>query len=93
MPMKICRLRANRLILLAVLGEQRGNCRRHLVGGAGAITVVADTAAAFAALTAEPMPAKSRPAAAIKSGPTTKYDIANPYLRCKDVPVHAAGYL
>ncbi len=32
-PMKICRLRANRLILLAVLGEQRGNCRRHLVGG------------------------------------------------------------
>src|ERR1700756_3009091 len=61
---KLRRLRAGRLKLQAVLGEQRCNTRRHLVEARAQQRRSRVAAAAFAALIAEPVVAKSSAAVA-----------------------------
>ena len=74
--MKHHRLPSQTLEALGVPGEQMRHTRRHFIGGCGHTSAtVGGTAAICAALSVEPIPAKSVAAAAIVSGATITYDI------------------
>ena len=72
------RARVHCLIHLGVRDELRRCERRHLVGGRGATPVVGACAAAFWALTAEPIPCRFPAAAAKASGCVVTNDIMIP---------------
>lgn len=71
-------LRAEGVIFLGVCVEQPSDGRQHFIAPAASTPVVAATAAAFATLTAEPIPSISVAAAVNAAGVAIMYDIRNP---------------
>lgn len=71
-------LRAEGVIFLGVCVEQPSDGRQHFIATGGSTPVVAATAAAFATLTAEPIPSISVAAAVNAAGVAIMYDIRNP---------------